>query len=87
MYDISLLLNRFMWIRLSLKSRWEPKVVKALDFVSKVGRMKFVRPIYRDLYAWKEMRQMAIDNYMKTRDQMMYVTAEMVKKDLHLDGN
>ncbi|XP_033208757.1 leukotriene A-4 hydrolase isoform X3 [Belonocnema kinseyi] len=89
-YDFDSVQNaeiKLMWIRLALKSRWEPKVAEALDFVSKVGRMKYVRPIYRDLYAWKEMRQRAIDNYMKTKDEMMFVTAEMVKKDLHLDGN
>lgn len=25
------------------------------------GRMKFVRPLYRDLYSWEEKRQLAID--------------------------
>ncbi|XP_051156421.1 leukotriene A-4 hydrolase isoform X2 [Leptopilina boulardi] len=87
-YDFDSVQNcdiKFIWIRLALKSRWEPKVTEALDFVSKYGRMKYLRPIYRDLYEWKEMRQRAIDNYLKTKDQMMFVTAEMVKKDLHLD--
>ena len=27
------------------------------------GRMKFVRPLYRDLYAWEEKRQQAIDTF------------------------
>lgn len=76
-----------MWIRLALKSRWEPKVAEALDFVSKVGRMGFVSPIYGDLYAWEEMRQRAIDNYLKTKDRMMHVTSEKLKKVLHLDNN
>lgn len=75
-----------MWIRLALKSRWELKVAEALDFVSKNGRMKYLRPIYRDFYEWKEMRQRAIDNYLKTKDQMMFVTADLLKKDLHLDN-
>ena len=25
--------------------------------------MKFVRPLYRDLYAWEEKRQLAIDTF------------------------
>ena len=27
------------------------------------GRMKFVRPLYRDLYVWEEKRQQAIDTF------------------------
>ena len=27
------------------------------------GRMKFVRPLYRDLYAWEDKRQQAIDTF------------------------
>lgn len=87
-YDFDSVQNsqiKFMWIRLALKSRWEPKVAEALDFVTKVGRMKYLRPIYRDFYAWPEMRQKAIDNFLKTKDEMMFVTAEMLKKDLHLN--
>lgn len=78
---------RFIWIRLALKSRWEPKVAEALDFVSKHGGLSLIRPIYRDLYDWQEMRQRTIDNYMKTKDKMMFVTAQIIKKDLHLDDN
>ncbi|XP_033208190.1 leukotriene A-4 hydrolase-like isoform X2 [Belonocnema kinseyi] len=89
-YDFDSVQNveiKFMWIRLALKSRWEVKVAEALDFVSKVGRMGFASPIYSDFYAWEEMRQRAIDNYTKTKDRMMYVTAEKLKKVLHLDDN
>ncbi|XP_033209580.1 leukotriene A-4 hydrolase-like [Belonocnema kinseyi] len=89
-YDVDSVQNakiRFMWIRLALKSRWEPKVEEALDFVTKHGGMSLIRPIYRDLYDWQEMRQRAIENYMKTKDKMMFVTAQMIKKDLHLDYN
>ncbi len=29
----------------------------AVKLVTEQGRMKFVRPIYRDLYAWTDMRK------------------------------
>ena len=74
----------FRWIRLGLKARWEPSVVAALDLVSRVGRMKFVRPLYRDLYSWEEKRQTALENFLAHRAEMMYVTADMVAKDLHV---
>nr|CAD7400753.1 unnamed protein product [Timema poppensis] len=32
------------------QGKWEEKIADSLDFVSEQGRMKYVRPIYRDLY-------------------------------------
>ncbi|XP_014207128.1 leukotriene A-4 hydrolase [Copidosoma floridanum] len=79
---------RFNWLRLCLKSRWEEKVSEALDFATSQGRLKFVRPLFQDIYAWEEMRQRAIDVYNEKKYKMMYVTREMVAKDLHiLDKN
>ena len=46
--------------------------------------MKFVRPLYRDLYSWEEQRQTAVENFLAHRGEMMYVTADMVAKDLHV---
>ena len=74
----------FRWIRLGLKARWEPSVQEALRLVNMQGRMKFVRPLYRDLYGWEEQRQTAVENFMAHRGEMMYVTADMVAKDLHV---
>lgn len=71
-------------MRLCIKSRWESKVSDALTFATEQGRMKYVRPIFRDMYEWKEMRQRAIDTYLSKKNKMMYVTAHMVAKDLHL---
>merc|ERR550519_2614745 len=73
----------FRWIRLGLKARWEPSVQEALKLVNMQGRMKFVRPLYRDLYGWEEKRQTAVENFLAHRAEMMYVTADMVAKDLH----
>jgi hypothetical protein len=83
-FNIVLFLYRFQWLRLCLKSRWKPKVSKALEFATSQGRLKFVRPLFRDVYAWEEMRQKAIDTYFTYKDKMMFVTREMVAKDLHL---
>jgi leukotriene-A4 hydrolase len=60
------------------------QVPRALQFVTEQGRMKFVRPIYRELYDWEEVRPQAIEHFKKTRDEMMAVCANMVAKDLHL---
>ncbi|KAK7065806.1 Leukotriene A-4 hydrolase [Halocaridina rubra] len=75
---------KFRWLRLGLKSHWENCVETALQFVTEQGRMKFVRPIYRDLYAWKEMRPRAISTFRTNKDTMMHVAAYVVAKDLHI---
>ncbi|KAG8256229.1 Leukotriene A-4 hydrolase [Homalodisca vitripennis] len=76
---------KFRWLRLCIKVRWEEKVAPALQFVTEQGRMKFVRPIYRDLYAWEDMRQRTIDNFQATKANMMAVLVHNVAKDLHLE--
>ncbi|KAK7476031.1 hypothetical protein BaRGS_00032738 [Batillaria attramentaria] len=75
---------RFKWLRLCLKGQWQAAVPRALEFVTEQGRMKFVRPIYRDLYQWEEARQAAIDNFLTHRAEMHNTTAKEVAKDLHL---
>lgn len=75
---------KFRWLRIGLKAHWEEKVARTLEWVNEVGRMKFVRPLYRDLYEWEEVRQRAIDNYLKHRHTMMHVVAYTVAKDLHI---
>ena len=66
----------YRWIRLGIKARWEKVVDAALKLVTEVGRMKFVRPIYRDLYEWEEMRQRAIDTFNANKDRYVIREAE-----------
>ncbi|XP_071536015.1 leukotriene A-4 hydrolase isoform X2 [Panulirus ornatus] len=76
---------KFRWLRLGLKAHWNNSVDEALKFVTEQGRMKFVRPIYRDFYEWKEMRQQAVAVYEANKDSMMHVAAYVVAKDLHIN--
>lgn len=75
---------RFRWIRLGLKARWPKIVDMALEMVAEVGRMKYIRPLYQDLYAWEEMRARAIRTFEENQKSMMYVSAYTVAKDLHV---
>ncbi|XP_069682260.1 leukotriene A-4 hydrolase isoform X2 [Periplaneta americana] len=77
---------RFRWLRLCIKGKWKEQVDRALEFVVEQGRMKFVRPIYRDLYAWEEVRDKAIAVFKANKSKMMYVGAYTVAKDLHLES-
>ena len=74
----------FKWIRLGLAARWEAAVAPALKLATVQGRMKFVRPLYRDLYAWEEKRQEAVDTFLAHKDRYMQIVADMVSKILHI---
>ncbi|KAH9503588.1 Leukotriene A-4 hydrolase [Bulinus truncatus] len=76
---------RLKWLRLCIKVQWENCVSHALDFVNEQGRMKFVRPIYRDLYDWEYSRPKAIANYLSHKEEMHNTTAMLVANDLHLE--
>ncbi|XP_018324021.1 leukotriene A-4 hydrolase [Agrilus planipennis] len=72
------------WLRICLKAHWEEKIEDALNFVNEYGRMKYVRPVYRELYAWEASRQRAIDNFVKHQEFYMTVAVNGLRKDLHL---
>ncbi|XP_075981670.1 leukotriene A-4 hydrolase isoform X2 [Anticarsia gemmatalis] len=74
----------YRWLRLCARSKDESKLSEIFGFLNTNGRMKYVRPLYRDLYAWEEVRSQAIDNFLKNEKNMMHVTAYTLKKDLHL---
>ena len=74
----------YRWLRLCIRSKDEEKLNDAFAFVNQQGRMKYVRPIYRDLYAWEAVRERAIENFLKNEPYMMHVSAYTVRKDLHL---
>ncbi|XP_068620397.1 leukotriene A-4 hydrolase isoform X2 [Battus philenor] len=74
----------YRWLRLCIRSRDITRLDDVLNFVNQQGRMKYVRPIYRDLYAWEDVRQQAIDNFLKNEPYMMHVSAYTLRKDLHL---
>ncbi|XP_047738379.1 leukotriene A-4 hydrolase [Hyalella azteca] len=76
---------RSQWLRLALKARWEEAVGPALDFVTQQGRMKYTRPIYRELYAWgPPVRERAVAHFLEHEASMMHVSAHSLRGDLHL---
>lgn len=74
----------FRWLRLCVKSKDLDMLNKVLTFLNSNGRMKYVRPLYRDLYAWEEVRDKAIANFLENEENMMHVSAYTIRKDLHL---
>merc|ERR1712062_309941 len=75
---------KFRWIRLGLKSKWEDALPLAAQMVSEQGRMKFLRPIYRDMYGWTEKREIAIQTFINNKESYMHVAVQGLEKDLKL---
>lgn len=75
---------RFRYMRLCIRARLMKKLDDILNFANSNFRMKFVRPIYKDISKWPEAKPVAVANFEKVRDQMMRVCAVQVAKDLGL---
>lgn len=56
-------------------------------FVNSLGRMEYVRPVYQDLFAWDDARELTIENFIKNEKDMIHVTAYTLTKDLHLNAS
>ena len=74
----------FRFFRLGLRSKWEPSVDRTLGFLQTMGRLKFVRPLYRDLGKWEDKKKLAIDFFTKNKHLLMSMVADGVLKDLHI---
>lgn len=75
---------KLRWLRLCLRAQYKESIPLAVQFATSQGRMKYCRPIFRDLYNWEDARSSALEAYDKVKDQWMYVCAYTVGKDLHV---
>lgn len=83
LYNISEITNseiKFRWQMLSLSSNYEKVYPDVVNFISKVGRMKFVRPLYRSLF--KVQPSLAKDTFTKYINFYHPICSAMVAKDL-----
>lgn len=73
---------RFRWIRLGLIGHWEDAVQRAVEMVTEQGRMKYLRPLYRDLFLWPGKQQIAVDTWISNKASYMKVANTWLKKNL-----
>ncbi|XP_019370597.1 PREDICTED: leukotriene A-4 hydrolase isoform X1 [Gavialis gangeticus] len=76
---------RFRWLRLCIQAKWEEAIPLALKMATEQGRMKFTRPLFRDLYNFDKSRDQAISTFQQHRACMHPVTSMLVGKDLKVD--
>lgn len=75
---------RFRWQRLCIKMRAGFIVPQVVDFLKSQGRMKFTRPLFRDLFAWPEQKHVAVETFTAWAENYHPICRQMVSKDLGL---
>jgi Leukotriene A4 hydrolase, C-terminal len=70
------------WSLLALAGKYTPAVDGINAFVTTVGRMKFVRPIYKALKKYDD--KLAKDTFLANKEFYHPICGNMVKKDLGL---
>ena len=68
-----------VWTRFGL-------MVRVLAFLKEQGRMKFVRPLYKDLFGWEEQRELAVATFMELREGYHPIAVKMLSADLHISS-
>eukprot|EP00047_Mylnosiga_fluctuans_P005133 m.238626 g.238626 ORF g.238626 m.238626 type:complete len:604 (-) comp13332_c0_seq1:98-1909(-) len=74
----------FRWFQLSLRSDWPPVFPAVVEFVTRQGRMKYVRPLYRALHKCASAGRLAVETFLKHRAQYHNIASTMIAKDLGL---
>ncbi len=65
----------FLWLEMALENRYDPAVPQTEQFLARVGRAKFVRPLFAALWAQGDWgRPIARRIYAETRDSYHAVT-------------
>ncbi|TNM91453.1 hypothetical protein fugu_019833 [Takifugu bimaculatus] len=85
LYDLNACMNseiRCRWLRLCVRSKWEEAVPMALKMATEQGRMKFTRPLFREVFNFEKYREEAVSRFVAHRAAMHPVTSALVAKDL-----
>ena len=87
LYDLTASKNseaRLRWQRVCIRHKADFIVPHVLAFLKEQGRMKFVRPLFRDLYAWEAQRTVAVDTFRAWRSNYHPICQKMLSQDLKL---
>ena len=77
---------KFRWLRLCLKGEWTDAFPHTVSFVLEQGRMKFVRPLYRDLFNCPGGgKTLATETFLKNKQIYHGIAAMMIARDLGIE--
>jgi len=75
---------RFAWLTLCVRLDYAPAFPAAVAFLTSQGRMKFVRPLFRDLHACPSGKELALNTFRTHAMSYHNIAAALVAKDLSL---
>ncbi|XP_051544311.1 leukotriene A-4 hydrolase-like [Myxocyprinus asiaticus] len=75
---------RFRWLRVCVKAHWEEAVPLALKMATEQGRMKFTRPLFKEVYNFPKYSDKAVKTFKEHRGALHPVTEMLVAKDLKI---
>jgi leukotriene-A4 hydrolase len=76
---------RFRWLTLCIRQGFSDRFGKVGEFLREQGRMKYIRPLYRDLFEkGGDAREFAIKLFQEIRKSYHAIASKMVAKDLQL---
>jgi len=75
---------RFRWFVICIRAEYEPAFASVVAFLKEQGRMKFIRPLYRELFASVKGKDLALSTFRANANRYHSIAAKMVGKDLQL---
>lgn len=73
---------RFHLMRLYIMAKSMGRLDEIFNFLNSNFRLKYIRPIYRDLVNWPAAKPKAIENFKCVKGQMMAICSHAIEKDL-----
>ncbi|XP_066014580.1 leukotriene A-4 hydrolase [Pocillopora verrucosa] len=76
---------KFRWLRLCVRGVWQDRYPQTVTFITIQGRMKYIRPLYKELYAKEESKVLAVTTFQENRAFYHPIAAAQLAKDLGLE--
>ena len=73
---------QFEWYKTAIKNNYEEVYPELEKFLEKIGRRKFILPLYETLYANRDTKQLALDWFSKFKVNYHAVSSNSIQKAL-----
>jgi leukotriene-A4 hydrolase len=67
------------WLELAIPSGYAPAIARASEVLGRVGRMKYLRPLYRALAARPDTRKVAEETYARCKDGYHPIAQQVIE--------
>ena len=75
---------KFSILRLCIRVEWTEVYDDLVKFLVSQGRMKFVRPLYREMAKYSSLRDLAVKTFTENRHIYHKIASNMIAKDLNV---